>query len=93
MKEKAVQIPYETYKRLVDYLAAYGATDGWSMALLDELEQEKKVVELNLEELEKQEARNRFEKHFGEIVLGYASDTNNEVIDQDLAKACIDPHQ
>jgi len=91
MQDKAVQIPYGTYQRLVDYLATYGATDGWSKSLLDELEQEKKVVELDLKELEKQEARNRFEQHFGETA-DYKSNTNNAIIDEDLARAYLDPH-
>lgn len=51
------------------------------------------MLELDKKELEKQEARDRFESHFGEIALGYATGTDNEVIDQDLAKAYLDRHE
>ena len=37
-------------------------------------------------ETEQQTARERFERHFGEIDLGYATGADNEKIDADLAR-------
>jgi len=44
-------------------------------------------------ETEKQAARERFERHFGEVNLGYATGVDNEQIDADLARAYADPHE
>ncbi len=41
-------------------------------------------------EAEKQAARERFERHFGEVDLGYATGVDNEGIDADLASAYAD---
>ena len=41
-------------------------------------------------EAEKQDARERFERHFGEVDLGYATGVDNEGIDADLASAYAD---
>jgi hypothetical protein len=38
-------------------------------------------------------ARERFERHFGEIDLGYATGTENQSIDADLAREYLSPHQ
>jgi hypothetical protein len=38
------------------------------------------------DEAEKQAARERFERHFGEIDLGYPTGADNEGIDADLAR-------
>jgi Protein of unknown function (DUF2442) len=42
---------------------------------------------------EKQAARERFERHFGEVDLGYATGVDNEQIDADLARAYADRHR
>jgi hypothetical protein len=40
-----------------------------------------------LSEAENQQARERFERHFGEVEAPYAVGSDNEKIDEDLAKA------
>jgi hypothetical protein len=42
---------------------------------------------------EQRAARERFERHFGEIDLGYATGTDNQSIDADLAREYLSPHQ
>ena len=42
---------------------------------------------------EKQAARERFERHFGEVDLGYATGVDNEQIDADLARAYAARHR
>ena len=44
-------------------------------------------------ETEKQAARRRFECHFGEIDLGYATRVENEQIDADLARDYAATHE
>ena len=44
-------------------------------------------------ESEKQAARERFEHHFGEVNLGYATGVDNERIDADLAREYADLHE
>ncbi|HBI43686.1 MAG TPA: hypothetical protein DDY78_12675 [Planctomycetales bacterium] len=42
---------------------------------------------------EKNAARDRFERHFGEVNLGRATGADNEGIDADLARAYADNHE
>ena len=42
---------------------------------------------------EKQAARERFERHFGEVDLGYATGVDNEQIDADLAREYDNTHE
>jgi hypothetical protein len=44
-------------------------------------------------EEEKQAARERFERHFGEVDLGYATGVDNEQIDADLARESAATHE
>lgn len=44
-------------------------------------------------EAELQAARARFERHFGAVDLGYATGTDNESIDADLAREYANPHE
>jgi hypothetical protein len=44
-------------------------------------------------EAEKQKARERFERHFGGVNLGYATGTDNEEMDADLAREYADNHE
>lgn len=44
-------------------------------------------------EAEKQAARERFERHFGEVDLGHATGAVNEQIDADLAREYADTHE
>lgn len=44
-------------------------------------------------EAEKQAARERFERHFGEVDLGYATGADNEQIDADLAREYAATHE
>jgi hypothetical protein len=44
-------------------------------------------------EAEKQVARERFERHFGEVDLGYATGVDNEQIDADLAREYAATHE
>ena len=44
-------------------------------------------------ETEQQTARERFERHFGEVDLGYATGVDNEQIDADLAREYAATHE
>lgn len=44
-------------------------------------------------EVEKQAARERFERHFGAVNLGYPTGPDNESIDADLAREYADSHE
>jgi hypothetical protein len=44
-------------------------------------------------EAEQQAARDRFERHFGEVDLGYATGVDNEQIDADLAQEYAAAHE
>ncbi len=44
-------------------------------------------------EAEKEAARQRFERHFGEVHSGYATGGDNELIDADLAREYADNHE
>ncbi len=44
-------------------------------------------------EVEIQASRERFERHFGEIDLGYPTGADNEGIDADLAREYADTHE
>ncbi|MFO0964083.1 MAG: hypothetical protein U0793_00665 [Gemmataceae bacterium] len=44
-------------------------------------------------EADKQAARERFERHFGEIDLGQPTGIDNETIDADLARSYADTHE
>ncbi len=44
-------------------------------------------------EAEKEAARQRFERHFGELDLGYPIDADNASIDADLAREYADTHE
>ena len=46
-----------------------------------------------LTDAEQQAARERFERHFGEVDLGYATGVDNEQIDADLARAYAATHK
>lgn len=46
-----------------------------------------------MSDTEKQMARERFEGHFGAVNLGYATGTENEAIDADLARSYADHDQ
>ena len=51
------------------------------------------VVRARRTEEENQAARERFERHFGEVDLGYATGVDNEQIDADLAREYADIHE
>jgi predicted transcriptional regulator len=51
------------------------------------------LVRAQRTEAEKQAARERFERHFGEVDLGYAAGVDNEQIDADLAREYADTHE
>lgn len=44
-------------------------------------------------EMAKQQARDRFERHFGTLTLEYATGSDNEQIDADLAQAYLATHE
>ena len=44
-------------------------------------------------EAKQQAARGRFERHFGEVDLGYATGVDNEQIDADLAREYAATHE
>lgn len=46
-----------------------------------------------LNEVDVRTARERFERHFGAVDLGYATGADNESIDADLARAYADGHE
>ena len=49
-------------------------------------------VRVLLTEAEKQAARERFERHFGEVDLGRSTGADNESIEADLAREYDDTH-
>ena len=57
------------------------------------LEQQFRIEGSLRNEAEKQAARERFERHFGEVNLGYPTGADNESIDADLAREYADPHE
>lgn len=57
------------------------------------LEQQFAQFKLLLTEAEKEVARARFERHFGAINLGDATDIDNESIDADLAREYASTHE
>ena len=50
-------------------------------------------VRVQRTEEEQQAARERFERHFGEVDLGYATGVDNEQIDTDLAREYAATHE
>jgi hypothetical protein len=44
-------------------------------------------------EADRQAARERFERHFGELDMGCPTGLDNDRIDADLAKECADTHE
>ena len=57
------------------------------------LEQQCETIGPIRSEVEIQAARERFERHFGEIDLGYPTGVDNEGIDADLAREYADTHE
>ncbi|MCP4660046.1 MAG: hypothetical protein GY856_31985, partial [bacterium] len=53
----------------------------------------RRVADPALTEADKQAARERFERHFGEVNLGYAIAMDNERIDADLAREYANTHE
>ncbi len=51
------------------------------------------VTNTSADERQKEEARLRFERHFGEIDSGYPNGSDNESIDADLAREYADTHE
>lgn len=48
---------------------------------------------ITLTEEEEQSARERFERHFGEVDLGCATGTDNAQIDADIAREYANTHE
>lgn len=53
----------------------------------------RQVARARRTEAEKRAARERFEQHFGEVDLGYATGVDNEQIDADLAREYANTHE
>ena len=51
------------------------------------------IIRARRTEVEKQAAREHFERHFGEVDLGYTTGMDNEQIDADLAREYADTHE
>ena len=83
----------EVYRTMVKQAEAAGISlTEWAMVTLQRQSEISSTHDL-LSEEEKQAARERFEKHFGEINLGYPIEVDNESIDADLAREYASNHQ
>ena len=81
----------ETYAALGRQARASGASPAHVAAA--SLEQQFKGTVSPRADAEKQAARERFERHFGEVDLGHATGSDNETIDADLAREYASNHR
>ncbi|HEV3078229.1 MAG TPA: hypothetical protein VG099_31030 [Gemmataceae bacterium] len=86
----ALELSDEIYAAIQRQAEASGTTPADLAATL--LKQQVRVGSLGTE-AEKQAARERFERHFGEIDLGFPTGTDNESIDADLGKEYAGTHE
>lgn len=81
-----LELSDEVYADLQQKANAVGLSIAeWSVAILSN--QNNEASELLHSAIQQEEARQRFRSHAGTISLGYATGTDNESIDADLARA------
>ncbi len=80
----SIEISDEFYNLITEY--AENANMSPSQWLITTLEQQLGIDVYNFTEKEKQLARERFERHFGEVDLNYAIGVDNEQIDMDIVR-------
>ena len=85
-----LEISDEIYTNLERQSSAMGVSlTDWVMTLLS---RQNSIVgsNINISPDLQAEARSKFKSHAGAVSLGYATDTDNDQIDADLAKAYTD---
>jgi hypothetical protein len=86
----ALELSDETYAAIQRQAEAAGTTPADFAAT--SLKQQFGVGSFQTE-AEKQAARERFERHFGEVDLGFPTGTDNENIDADLGREYAKTHE
>lgn len=81
----------EAYSRLQQQAIAAGTS--LEKLAAASLQRQCETIDPVRSEVEMQTARERFERHFGEIDLGCPTGTDNEGIDADLAREYSDTHE
>ena len=90
-QQLTLEISDEVYADLQRKASAVGISiTEWIVTVLSRQGAAASKVLLSLEQQE--QARQKFKSHAGEISLGYATGTDNEAIDADLAKAYADEY-
>ncbi len=88
-----IQLSQEAYARLLREAEAAGRSPAELAATWLERQCGSPNVGLPPRDTEDQAARERFERHFGRLDLGYATGVDNEQIDADLARQFADDHE
>jgi hypothetical protein len=90
-QQLTLEISDEVYADLQRKASAVGISiTEWIVTVLSRQGAAANRVMLSLEQQE--QAQQKFKRHAGAISLGYATGTDNEVIDADLAKAYADEY-
>jgi hypothetical protein len=90
-QQLTLEISDEVYADLQRKASAVGISiTEWIVTVLSRQGAAANRVMLSLEQQE--QARQKFKSHAGAISLGYATGTDNEAIDADLAKAYADEY-
>jgi hypothetical protein len=90
-QQLTLEISDEVYADLQRKASAVGISiTEWIVTVLSRQGAVASRVALSPEQQE--QARQKFKSHAGSISLGYATDTDNEAIDADLAKAYADEY-
>lgn len=85
-----LELSEEAYRALEQRAAASGASPAAVAAMALENHFRSKASRTDAE---KQAARERLERHFGEVDLGAPTGADNESIDADLARSYADTHE
>ena len=92
-----VELSDEMYALIQDQAQEAGTSPAqWISHQLEEQCQQRlssSAVDQDAQEKTKQQARERFERHFGEIDLGTPTGVENSAIDDDLAREYDNPHE
>jgi hypothetical protein len=90
-QQLTLEISDEVYADLQQKSGAMGiSVTEWTIALLSR--QSRVVSDILLSPELQAQAQRKFRSHAGAVSLGYATDTNNDQIDADLAKAYADDY-
>jgi hypothetical protein len=92
-----LELSEEVYSAILRHAEAVGTSPAhWIASTLEQQYSSSRAQPLartQRTEAEKQAARERFERHFGEVDLGYATGVDNEQIDADLAREYAATHE